>query len=83
MVTYDTDPMHIVFAMWTAVVALFGTISPIGSGPHEIPDDLCRIINFDREEVEGPDPEDFHFRSITVDKFWEQVEKVLAENSNP
>ena len=81
MVTSDTGPMHIGFAVRTPVVALFGTICPIGSGPHEIPDSLCRVINFDREEVEGPDPGEFHFRSITVDKVWEQVEKLLAENS--
>ena len=79
MVTSDTGPMHIGFAMKTPIVALFGTICSIGSGPHEIPDHLCRLIKIDRKEVE--EPGEFHLRSITVDKVWEQVEKVLAENS--
>ena len=85
MVTSDTGPMHIGFAMRTPVVALFGTISPKGTGPYEIPDHLCRIIKIDLEErdyVEESDPGEFHFRSITVDKVWEQVEKVLAGNSS-
>ena len=84
MVTSDTGPMHIGLAMRTPVVALFGTISPKGTGPYEIPDHLCRIITIDlegKEFVEELDPEKFHFGSITVDKVWEQVEKVLAENS--
>ena len=85
MVTSDTGPMHIGFAMRTPVVALFGTISPKGTGPYEIPDHLCRIIKIDLEErdyVEESDPGEFHFRSITVDKVWEQVEKVMAGNSS-
>ena len=76
---------HLGFAMRTPVVALFGTISPKGTGPYEIPDHLCRIIKIDLEErdyVEESDPGEFHFRSITVDKVWEQVEKVLAGNSS-
>ena len=84
MVTSDTGPMHIGFAMRTPVVALFGTICSIGSGPHEVPDHLCRTITIDlerKDHVEQLDPGEFHLRSITVDKVWEQVEKVLAENS--
>ena len=84
MVTSDTSPMHIGFAMRTPVVALFGTICSIGSGPHEVPDHLCRTITIDlerKDHVEQLDPGEFHLRSITVDKVWEQVEKVLAENS--
>jgi ADP-heptose:LPS heptosyltransferase len=78
--------MHIGFAMKTPVVALFGTICSIGSGPHEIPDHLCRLIKIDPKKndyVEEPDPGEFHFRSITVDKVWEQVEKVFAANPSP
>ena len=84
MVTSDTGPMHIGFAMKTPIVALFGTYCPISSGPLEIPDHLCRAITIDlerKDHVEQLDPGEFHLRSITVDKVWEQVEKVLAENS--
>lgn len=84
MVTANTGPMHIGFAMKTPIVALFGTYCPISSGPLEIPDHLCRAITIDlerKDHVEQLDPGEFHLRSITVDKVWEQVEKVLAENS--
>jgi ADP-heptose:LPS heptosyltransferase len=86
MVAADTGPMHIGFAMKTPVVALFGTISPENTGPYEIPEHMCRIIKIDpkkTDDLEGPDPGEFHFRCITVDKVWEQVEKVLAGNSSP
>jgi ADP-heptose:LPS heptosyltransferase len=84
MVTSDTGPMHIGLAMKTPIVALFGSISPIGSGPYEIPDNLCRIIKIDPEEkdtIEASDPGKFHFERITVDQVWEQVELLLQENT--
>jgi ADP-heptose:LPS heptosyltransferase len=84
MVTSDTGPMHIGFSMKTPIVALFGSIRPLDSGPYEIPENLCRIIKIDQKEkdnAEGPDPGKFHFRSITVNQVWEQVEKMLQENS--
>lgn len=86
MVTSDTGPMHIGFATKTPIVALFGTIPPFGSGPHEIPKNLYRIIEVDRQEkenIDDPDLGKFHFGNITVDKVWEQVEKMLQEKSNP
>lgn len=81
MVTADTGPMHIGLAMKTPIVALFGTIPTVFSGPYEIPDHLCRVITIDPEDkTEGPDRRELHFKSITVDMVWEQTEKMLAEN---
>jgi len=85
MVTSDTGPMHIGFAVKTPIVALFGTISSVGSGPHEIPDHLCRVIKIDpegKDSVDEENPGEFHFRSITVDRVWEQVKKTLEEKSS-
>ena len=82
MVTSDTGPMHIGFAMGIPVIALFGTISPIGSGPYEIPDHLCKVITVDldkKDYAEGYDPGEFHFKSITVDQVWNQVKILLPE----
>ena len=84
MVTSDTGPMHIGFAVRTPIVALFGTISTMGSGPHEIPDYLWRIIKIEPDEKNyTQDHGEFYFRSITVDQVWEQVEKMLTEKSSP
>jgi ADP-heptose:LPS heptosyltransferase len=86
LVTSDTGPLHIGFAVKTPIVALFGTMSPISSGPYEIPDHLCKVITIDPEGkncAEETNPGELHFGSITVDKVWEQVEKMIQENSNP
>ena len=85
MVTSDTGPMHIGFAMSTPIVALFGTISPLGSGPYDIPDHLFRVITIDPESkdyVEVQDPGDLYFRCITVDQVWGKVEEMLAEKTS-
>jgi ADP-heptose:LPS heptosyltransferase len=86
MVTSDTGPMHIGFAVKTPIVALFGTMSSTLSGPYVIPDHLCKVITIDPDEQnydEETNPGELHFRSITVDKVWEQVEKMIQANSNP
>ena len=86
MVTSNTGAMHIGLSVKTPVVALFGTISPTGSGPYEIADRLCRVITIDPEyqdsfNVENPD--EHHIKSITVNRVWEQVEKMLANSYSP
>jgi ADP-heptose:LPS heptosyltransferase len=85
MVTADTGPMHIAFALKTRVVALFGTISPTGSGVYEVPSHLCKVVTIDPENqnsVNAESPGEFYFRSIRVERVWKQVEKMLAERSN-
>ena len=86
MVASDTGAMHIGLSVKTPVVALFGTISPTGSGPYEIADHLCRVITIDPEGQDSFDvenPGEYHIKSITVNTVWEQVEKMLANNSSP
>ena len=86
MVTSNTGAMHIGLSVKTPVVALFGTISPTESGPYEIADHLCRIITIDPEGQDSFDvenPGEYHIKSITVNTVWEQVEKMLANNSSP
>jgi ADP-heptose:LPS heptosyltransferase len=85
MVTTDTGPMHIGFAVRTPVVGIFGAFSPTSTGPYEIPDRLCRVITIETEgEVSFGEENhrDFHLRNITVDRVWEQVEKMLADKSS-
>lgn len=85
MVTSDTGPMHIGFAAKTPVVALFGTISPIGSGPYNIPENLYRIISAEptRDTVKESNSNKFNFTGITVNMVWKQVEKMIAQNPDP
>ena len=85
MVTSDTGPMHIGFAMKTPIVALFGTTSLVGCGPVEIPGHLFRVITIDpesKEYVEEQDPGELYFRCITVDQVWRKVEELLAEKTS-
>ena len=85
MVTTDTGPMHIGFAVRTPVVGLFGTFSPMSTGPYEIPDHLCRVITIKQEEQISSDEEklgESHFRHVSVDRVWGQVEKMLADKSS-
>ena len=85
MVTSDTGPMHVGFAVRAPVVALFGSIPPVGSGPYEIPDHLCRVITIDPEArgfAEEENPGEFYLGCITVDMVWEQVVQMMEENSN-
>ena len=85
MVTTDTGPMHIGFAVRTPVLGLFGASSPKSSGPYEIPDHLCRVITIKQEDQVSCDEESLgesNFRHVTVDRVWGQVEKMLADKSS-
>ena len=85
MVASDTGAMHIGLSVKTPVVALFGTISPTESGPYEIPNRLCRVITINPEGLDSFDienPDEHHIKSITVNRVWEQVEKMLPNNSS-
>ena len=82
MVTSDTGPMHIGFATKTPVVALFGTISPIDSGPYNISEKLCRIIAVESklDTGEKSNSDKYNFTGITVNMVWKQIEKMIKEN---
>ena len=85
IVTSDTGAMHIGLSVKTPVVALFGIKSPIGSGPYEIADHLCRVITIKQEDQVSCDEESLgesNFRHVTVDRVWGQVEKMLADKSS-
>lgn len=85
MVTSDTGPMHIGFATKTPIVALFGTISPVGSGPYKIPAHLCRVITMDPEQnvAREQNVNKFNFKAITVNIVWKEVERMIAETASP
>ena len=85
MVTSDTGPMHIGFATKTPVVALFGTIPPVYSGPYNIPENLCRIITVESklDKVKVSNLNKYNFSGITVNMVWKQVEEIIAENPYP
>jgi ADP-heptose:LPS heptosyltransferase len=78
MVTADTGPMYIGLAMKIPVVALFGTIPFVCSGPYEIPDHLCRVIKIEPNlNAKESDPGKYHFKCITVEMVWRQMEQMI------
>ena len=84
MVTTDTGPMHIGFAVRTPVLGLFGAYSPKSTGPYEIPDSLCRVITIKPEDQISFDEENHgesHFKNITVDRVWDQMEEMLGKSN--
>lgn len=82
LVTADTGPMHIGFALKVPTIALFGSIDPMGSGPFEIKNDLYQLIRLDlnssspmKQSNRGPD----RFKSITVPMVWDKVQEALKK----
>jgi len=81
MLTTDTGPMHIALALKVPTVALFGPTRASESGPYEIPENLCKVI---QSPLAGSVPpagrgnKDYFFNPITVNMVWEEVQKKLS-----
>lgn len=80
MVTCDSGPMHIGFALKIPTIALFGVSDPRQSGPFELEEKLCCTIlspvnpYFHPEGVDNPDC----FDQISLSTVWEKVQETLT-----
>jgi len=84
MVTTDTGPMHIAFALKVPTVALFGPTDPRDSGPFEVDDRLCTIIHAQRNGV--PLSMDIsgqidYFEPIEADEVWVRARALLDSST--
>lgn len=84
MVTTDTGPMHIGFAVKVPTIALFGPTRPEDSGPCQIESSLCTVIRSDAldNKNDARTVESNFFDSISATMVWEKAEAVLRETEN-
>ncbi len=81
MVTCDSGPMHIGFALKIPTVAMFGVSDPRQSGPFELGDNICFLIQASKNPYSHPesvaDNLDY-FDQISLTTVWEKTQDALA-----
>jgi len=82
LITCDTGPMHVGFALKVPTVALFGPYDPRGTGPFDLKKNNCFMIHptvlgeFSPEtDFEGGD-----LKKIGVERVWDKVQEALAHS---
>jgi ADP-heptose:LPS heptosyltransferase len=81
MVSSDSGPMHIAFALKIPTVALFAVTDPRQSGPCELADRICYLIEapitpYTHPESAKDNPD--YFAQISVAMVWEKVQEALS-----
>lgn len=82
LVTTDTGPMHIGFALKIPTIALFGSTDPQASGPFEIGNNLCQLILphvTGSSHLKKLNRELDCFNLITVPMVWDKVQEALKK----
>jgi len=80
LITCDTGPMHVGFALKTPTVALFGPYDPRGTGPFDLKQDLCFMVHpFGKEEF-LPDTNygGGELKNIDVATVWDKIQEALS-----
>lgn len=80
LITCDTGPMHIGFALKVPTAALFGPYDPRGTGPFQLEENRCIMIHPSSGGIFSPRA-DYHqadLEQISVSQVWEKVREVLA-----
>lgn len=82
LITCDTGPMHVGFALKVPTIALFGPYDPRGTGPFELKKNNCFMIHptvlgeFSPEtDLGGGD-----LKKIGVSRVWEKVQEALTHS---
>ena len=80
LITCDTGPMHIGFALKVPTVSLFGPYDPRGTGPFELAKNRCFMIHpSGKEEFSANiDYEKGDLKKIDVMTVWKKVQEALA-----
>jgi ADP-heptose:LPS heptosyltransferase len=78
LITGDTGPMHIGFAVGTSSILLFGPTKTENSGPYQIEEKLCAIVRPSnvmgaKDEIRGNQ----EMKNISVERVWKLVEEKL------
>ena len=81
MVSSDSGPMHIGFTLKVPTVALFAVTDSRQSGPFELEDKVCYLIEapmtpYTHPESAKDNPD--YFDQISVEMVWEKVQEALA-----
>jgi ADP-heptose:LPS heptosyltransferase len=82
LITCDTGPMHIGFALKVPTIALFGPYDPRGSGPFDLKKNHCFMLHPTVKEDFSPDT-DFgggDLKKIGVARVWDKVQEALAHS---
>jgi heptosyltransferase-2 len=82
LITCDTGPMHIGFALKVPTVALFGPYDPRGTGPFDLKKNSCFIIH---PTVQGEFSMETDFgggdlKKIGVERVWDKVQEALTHS---
>jgi ADP-heptose:LPS heptosyltransferase len=85
LITCDTGPMHVGFALKTPIVALFGPYNPCGTGPFDLANNLCSIIHPSGKKEFSPDTdnEGGDLKKIDVETVWDAVQEALTPPAVP
>lgn len=82
LITCDTGPMHIGFALKVPTAALFGPYDPRGTGPFELKKNSCFMIHPTVQGEFSPET-DFgggDLKKIGVARVWDKVQEALTHS---
>ena len=83
LITCDTGPMHIGFALKVPTVAMFGPYDPRGTGPFKLEKNKCFMIHPTVQGEFSPET-DFgggDLNKIGVTRVWDKVQEALTHSS--
>jgi ADP-heptose:LPS heptosyltransferase len=85
LITCDTGPMHVGFALKVPTVALFGPYDPRGTGPFGLEKNHCFMVHPSGKEEFSPDNdnEGDDIKKINVSTVWDKVQEALKAPSLP
>jgi ADP-heptose:LPS heptosyltransferase len=80
LITCDTGPMHVGFALKVPTVALFGPYDPRGTGPFDLEKHRCFMIHPSAKGEFSPDMdyENGELKNIDVTTVWDKVQEALT-----